>query len=149
MRHMRHCSTESRAGGSPWPDAKPHVIAWCPHKNRCRIGAVYATRWGYLWLNVERNETGRRERRGHSWEALGRLHTAHLSRRDVARNFGHMSGAYLTAEGYRPGCRHWTLTKKRGVPFIANEMLALLDDVKAGRIARPASYVAQWDHAVY
>lgn len=127
---------------SPWPAARPYVIVWCPHRKRCRIGAVYASRWGYLWLHVERNKVVDKAANvtpGKLTDGYTLLTYPNGTRRD----FGH-SGASLTQSGYRAGCRHWAPTKEHRVPFIADEMFGLLDDVQSGKIPRPAHYVAPW-----
>jgi hypothetical protein len=95
--------------GTPWPHAKPYIIVWCPHRKRCRLGAVYATRWGYLWLQVERNRVIEKAANvipGKLSEGYTLLTYPDGTRRD----FGH-SGASLTQSGYRAGCRHWAPTK--------------------------------------
>jgi hypothetical protein len=129
---------------SPWPAARPYVIVWCPHRRRCRLGAVYATRWGYLWLHVMRNKlvdtSTHFTPRG---TKLSGGYTLLTYPDGTRRDFGHLSATF-TQWGYRAGCRHWTPTKEHRVPFIADEMFALLDDVQAGRIRRPADYVATW-----
>jgi len=130
--------------GTPWPQAEPYAIIWCPHRKRCRLGAVYATRWGYLWLHVERNKLV--DEAGNV--TPGRLSNGYtlLTFPDgTRREFGHSRpGVTQSGVGYRPGCRHWAPTKNWGTPFNADEMFALLDDVQAGRIRRPADYVAPW-----
>jgi hypothetical protein len=131
-------------GASPWPDAVPYVNVWCPHrKARCRIGSVYLTHWGYFWLHLSRKETV--EHVGPRFIAKpGRWSAGYtlLTFPDGSpRSFGHTRSSMW---GNRSGCRHWKPTEAR-VPFDADEMFALLADVRSGRVKRPANYVAPWN----
>jgi hypothetical protein len=122
-------------GEKPWPKAKPYVNAWCPHPTkRCRIGAVYATRWGYLWLHVSRLAIDRGK--------LTAGYTLLTFPDGTRRDFLHMSSP-------GEGCRH-AVPHDWKVPFAADELLDLLAAVHAGRTPRPADYVAPWERrAVY
>ena len=128
-----HTGPATRTQGSPWPEAMPYVKVWCPSpKKGCLIGAVYLTEWGFFWLRVSRH----RDTPTHGRLSVG---GALLTFPDGARrSFGHMS------PGTPAGCRHWKPTRQQ-VPFIADEMFALLDDLQAGRTRRPANYVAPWN----
>jgi hypothetical protein len=135
------------SGGSPWPDARPYVIVWCPHRTRrCRVGAVYATGWGYLWLHVSRSERvlfiGERFSVTPGRQSIG--YTLLTYPDGTRRSFAHSSSSIGNGvRQSRSGCRHWKPATK-GIPFVADEMFALLDDVYAGRTQRPADYVAPW-----
>jgi hypothetical protein len=115
--------------GSPWPKARPYVVAWCPHRKRCRIGAVYATRWGYLWLSVRR-------RRDPDGGRIGAGYTLLTFPDGSRRSFGHVSSRGA-------GCRHG-VPRNESVPFVAEDLFGLLDAVRSGRTPRPADYVAPW-----
>jgi hypothetical protein len=122
---------EPSPGGSPWPKAEPYVSVWCPHpKKGCRIGGVYLTEWGFFWLRVSRN----RDPATHGRVGVG--YTLLTFPDGSRRSFGHLSSAVA-------GCRDWKPANQRPA-FNADEMFALLDDVQAGRIRRPANYVAPW-----
>jgi hypothetical protein len=117
--------------GNPWPTAKPYLIVWCPHpRKRCRIGAVYATRWGDLWLHVVRGDDPGRAKIEAGYTLLT---FPDGSRRD----FGHLT----TPDR---GCRH-AVPRDQKVPFAAHELLDLLAAMHAGRMPRPAHYVAPWE----
>ena len=133
-----------RIGGLPWPEAEPYVIVWCPHpKKGCRIGAVYATEWGYFWMHVDRHKAAKLSTSVTHTLSVG--YTLLTYPDGTRRNFEVSPASFTAGSDYRAGCRHWMPTKKRGAPFIADEMFALLDDVRAGRIRRPANYVAPWN----
>jgi hypothetical protein len=137
---------EPSIDGSPWPEAAPYIIVWCPHQKRCRVGAVYATRWGYLWLHLVRTEAI--EFVGDQYILIpGRLsvgYTLLTFPNGTRRSFGHSSSSVgNSVRQTRSGCRHWKPATK-GIPFVADEMFERLADVRAERTRRPADYVAPW-----
>lgn len=121
-----------------WYDAQPTqtplIVVWCRGKKKpCRLGGVYSTPWGHLYVSNPpawqrsdpRRVTGLRTGTG--------MRTLMTHPDGARRDFGfmHVPGT---------GCRHGT--PRVFLPFETNSLLRLLEDVRNGK-ARPGSdYVA-------
>jgi hypothetical protein len=111
---------------TPWPAAAPYVVIWCPAaRRRCRMGGVYATRWGFLLLRRSYRRVREREN-------------------GIEFHGGGFGGSLIPADPTQAlisgpwHCRHgqpedwWT--------FDITEVMALVEAVRLGQ-PRPADYV--------
>src|SRR5262249_26907433 len=132
MHSLFHGSPE-RTGAPLWPAAAPLVIVWCPHpKRRCRMGGVYATAWGDALIR----RTYPRTFRGTTIPGRSKVYPngAVQSRGGVACT---ILGQPSLATSWH--CRHGIPEETRLNP-VGTELVALVADVRAGRIPRPADY---------
>jgi hypothetical protein len=106
-----------------WPPHKPYVVVWCPHPRKpCRIGAVYATPYGFLFTGLNRQH--RKDRAAGSRGGSRSLLTYPDG---TLRDYGFVGRLY---------CRHGERGFSTGRPL--HEIAA---GVAAGRDRRPANIV--------
>lgn len=110
------------------------VDNWCPNsRNRCRLGEVYSTPWGYLYL-------------GRAWKQRsdpGHLPGAHVGMMTLLTNPDGSRRSFGFMHRVGTGCQHGTLVEV-GIPFDTEEMFRLLGEGQHWKGPAPASCLACW-----